>query len=144
MKIYTIQLQQEFNAPIEKVWEDFSSHESFGNIMGQTIVRIVDSADIENINGVGSVREIRLPLFPFEETIIKSEKYNCIEYKISKGTPLSYHNGSMVFKSLPNGKTALDYTIQLGSNISLIAGIISSILKKAIGSSVKKYARRFK
>jgi hypothetical protein len=126
------------------VWEDFSCHETFGNIMGQTIVRIVDSSDVGNINGVGSVREIRLPLFPFEETIIKSEKYNCIEYKISKGTPLSYHHGSMVFKTLPNGNTALDYTIQLGSNIPLIAGIISNVLKNAIGKSLKRYAKRFK
>lgn len=140
MKICTIQLQQEFNAPIEKVWEDFSSHENFGNIMGQAILRIVDSTDVENINGVGSVRKIMLPLLPFEETIIKSVKHSCIEYKISKGTPLSYHHGSMVFNTLPNGNTSLDYTIQLGTNIPLIADVICSLLKNTIGKSLKKYA----
>jgi hypothetical protein len=110
--------------------------------LGQNISRIVDSKDHSNINGVGSVRRINIPIFGFEETIIKCESPNRIEYQISKGSPLSHHYGIMLFKNLPNGKTSLDYTIELGSKIPLMGAILKSVLNKGIGDSIKKYAMR--
>jgi hypothetical protein len=142
MKIHEIKLYQEFDAPVEKIWEAFNDHANFGKMMGQNIKRVVDSNDAGNVNGLGSVRQIKLPLLPFEETIVKSEKPNCIEYKITKGTPLNYHYGSMQFKSIPGGKSAIDYSIKLGSKIPLLGGVIANALGKGIGSGLKNYARR--
>ena len=134
-------MHQEFNAPVEKVWEAFSDHENFGKMMGQRITRVVDSSDPANINGINSVRKIHVPLIAFEETIRKSEKPRCIEYQISKNSPLAHHYGTMLFKSLPNGKSALDYTIEIGSNATLWAPFVKTLLSAAIGGSLKKYAR---
>lgn len=142
MKIHQIKMYQEFNAPIEKVFEAFGDHVNLGKILGQKMTRIVDSKDPSNINGVGSVRKIHIPVFGFEETIRKSEKPNRIEYQISKGTPLSHHYGTMIFKSLPNNKTALDYTIELGSKLPFMGIILKGALAQLIGGSIKKYAKK--
>lgn len=142
MKIHKIEMHQEFNAPIERVWNDMSDHVSMGKIMGQNFTRIVDGKDPENPNGVGSVRRINVPLFGFEETVRKSEKHSLIEYQISKGTPLNHHYGTMVFKSLSADKTSLDYTIELGSKIPLLGAILKGALGSAISGSLKNYAAK--
>lgn len=142
MKIHKIIMHQEFNAPIEKVWADMSDHVSMGKIMGQKFTRIVDGKDPADPNGVGSVRRINIPVFGFEETVMKSEKESVIEYTISKGTPLSHHYGTMIFKSLGDNKTSLDYTIELGSKLPFLGGILKSVLGGMIGGSIKKYAKK--
>ncbi|MBK9458557.1 MAG: SRPBCC family protein [Sphingobacteriales bacterium] len=144
MKIHKVKIYQEFDAPIAQVWEAFNDHANFGKMMGQNVDRIVDSPDTNNVNGVGSVRLIKLPIAPFEETIRKSEKPTCIEYQISKGTPLHHHYGSMQFKSISAQKTALDYSIEVGSKIPLVGLLIKIALQKGIGSSLKNYAKRLK
>ncbi len=142
MKIHQIKMYQEFNSPIEKVFEAFGDHANMGKILGQNISRIVDSKDPSDINGVGSVRRINIPVFGFEETIRKSERPNRIEYQISKGSPLSHHYGTIIFKSLPNGKTSMDYTIELGSKLPLMGIILKNVLNTMMGGSIKKYAKK--
>ncbi len=142
MTIHKIQMYQTFAAPIEQVWEAFNDHASLGKIMGQAMERVKDSTDPTNINGVNSTRLIKVPLLPFEETIRKSEKPNLIEYQISKGTPLSHHYGVMRFSSLPDGGAAIDYSIEIGSKIPLLGGIVSKGLEKAISGSLRHYAKR--
>ena len=144
MKIHEIKVYQEFDAPIEQVWEAFNDHASFGKMMGQKVVRVVDSTDPNNINGVGSVRSLTLHTGPFEETIVKSEKPNLIEYKISKGTPLQHHYGRMQFTSLPDGRSAINYSIELGSKYPLIGMIVKAALAKGIASGLASYARKLK
>jgi uncharacterized membrane protein len=144
MKIYQVKLFQEFDAPIEQVWEAFNNHENFGKMMGQKVVRVVDSKDANNINGIGSVRQLSLPTGSFQETIIKSEKPNLIEYKITKGTPLHHHYGIMQFTALPGGRSTINYTIDLGSKFPIIGAIIKNALQKGIGSGLKNYAGRLK
>lgn len=144
MKIHEIKVYQEFDAPVEQVWEAFNDHASFGKMMSMKVERVVDSPDPNNINGLGSTRSIKLPLAPFEETIVKSEKPGLIEYRISKGTPLNYHYGSMQFKSLSEGRSAIDYSIKLGSNIPLLGAIIKGALQNGIEGGLRSYARRLK
>lgn len=144
MKIYLIKLYQEFDAPVESVWEDFNDHANLSTILGQNVKRIKDSDNPENINGVGSVRLIKIPFAPFEETIRKSVKPTCIEYQISKGTPLHHHYGKMQFSSLSADKSALDYSIELGSKIPFIAGILKVATQNSIEAGLKKYAAQLK
>jgi len=141
MKIHTVKFHKEFKAPIEKVCADFSNHENLGKIFGQRMSRIVDSPDTADVNGTDSVRKIHVPLLPFEETIRKAERPNRIEYQISKGTPLHHHYGTMIFKTLPNGNTALDYTIEMGSRYPLLGKIIAIVLEKSISRSLDTYAK---
>lgn len=144
MKIQTLKMHQEFDAPAAVIWEAFNDHENFGKIMGQKIERIVDSDDPENINGLNSVRLLKIPLLPFEETIRKSVKPECIEYQISKGTPLNHHYGRIQFKNLSDGKSSVDYTIELGSTIPFLSEFVKIVLEKGIKNGMKKYAKKLK
>ncbi len=144
MKIHVLKVRQELDAPVGQVWEACNDHETFGKIMGQKVQRIVDSRDPDNINGVGSVRSMKLPFTPFEETIVRSEKPVCIEYQISKGTPLHHHYGKIQFSSLPEGRSAIDYTIELGSKFPLVGMIVKTALEKGITDGLRNYARRLK
>lgn len=144
MKIHEINVHQEFDAPISEVWKAFNDHINFGKMMGQKVQRIVDSLDPGNVNGVGSVRLMRLPSGPFEETIVKSEKPSLIEYKITKGTPLHHHYGRMRFSDLGGERSAIDYSIELGSKFPLIGAIVKAALGKGIADGLKNYARRLK
>ena len=142
MKIHEIKIYQEFDAPVEVVWDALSDHKNFGKLMGIPVERIIDSPEPNNPNGAGSVRRINIPLFGFEETILKADKPNYIEYKISKGTPLNHHLGKMVFKALPGQRSAIDYTITLGSKVPLLGAIVKNGLGNGINKSLKSYARR--
>lgn len=141
MKIHRLEMHQEFNAPVEIIFETFSNHEQFGKMMGQPVRRVKDSTDLLDVNGINSVRIIPLPLIPFEETIRKWEKPHRIEYQITKASPLAHHYGTMLFKSLPHGKSAIHYTIELGSPVPFWALLLKSMLSVAIGGSMKKYAK---
>ena len=144
MAIHKVILHQEFDAPAERVWEALSDHNNFGKIMGQNMKRILDSQDPGNVNGVGSVRLISLPMLSFEETVRKSQRGSLIEYQITKGTPLDHHLGRMAFTDLPGNRSALDYTIELGSKVPLLASIVKVALENGIGSALHKYAKGLK
>jgi uncharacterized membrane protein len=144
MKIHEVKIYQEFDAPVEQVWDAFNDHANFGKMMGQNIKRIKDSTDRANINGLGSVRLISLPVMNFEETITKSEKPRTIEYQITRGTPLNFHYGTMQFSSLSDHKSAIHYSIKLGSKIPLLGGLVAAALQKSLADGIKKYAGRIK
>jgi len=144
MKIHEIKVYQEFDAAIEQTWEAFNDHANFGKMLGQKITRIVDSSDPQNINGLGSVRLIGLPIGSFEETIVRSEKPDVIEYKITRGTPLHYHHGRIQFTALPGGRSAVNYSIDLGSKYPLIGVVLKGVLAKGIGGALANHARRLK
>jgi hypothetical protein len=112
-------------------------------MMGQKITRIVDSTDAGNVNGVGSVRAFKMPTL-VEETIVKSEKGKRIEYKITKGTPLNHHYGTILFADLGDGRSSVDYTIEMGSKIPFVAAIIKVALQNGIGGGLKNHAKRLK
>jgi len=69
-------------------------------------------------------------------------KPNRIEYLIYKGTPINHHYGTVIFKSLPNGKSVIDYTIELGSKLPFLGLILKGVLGQLIGGSIKKYAKK--
>ena len=144
MKLHEIKIYQEFDAPVEQVWEAFNDHANFGRINGLEVERIVDSGDKANINGVGSVRLIKIPLMAFEETIRKSEKPKLIEYQVSRGTPLNHHYGTMLFEDLPGNRSSLNYSITVGSKIPLMGWIVKRGLQKGISEGLSKYAAKLK
>ena len=37
MKIHEIKINQQFDAPVEQIWEAFNDHASFGKMLGQKI-----------------------------------------------------------------------------------------------------------
>ena len=141
MALTHIRMQQTFNAPVDTIFDILSDHAQFGDIISANIKRVVDSRT-ENINGLGSVRRITLvPTQSFEETITDFEPNALIEYKITKGSPLKNHKGTLRFTE-ENGKTHLDYQIQFEPRlpIPLFGTGLKLALERAISGGLRKLA----
>tara|TARA_R110001592_G_scaffold135779_1_gene352239 strand:- start:4877 stop:5305 length:429 start_codon:yes stop_codon:yes gene_type:complete len=142
MAIQTITINQAFDAPVKQVFSTLSDHEKFGKICGINMERIVDGAT--DLNGLGSIREIKIGVLPsFQETITKFIENKRIEYKITQGSPIKNHIGVLVFSEL-KGKTQLKYTIELESKIPCTTALIKAVLGFGIKKGLKRYAGSLK
>ena len=139
MSIQTITINQVFDAPLKQVFATLSDHEKFGKICGINMVRVKDG--VEHLNGLGSIREIKIGILPsFQETICKFIDNERIEYKITQGSPIKNHLGVLIFSEM-KGKTKLNYTIQLESKVPFTTLMIKSMLGFGIKNGLKGYAR---
>jgi hypothetical protein len=139
MSLKTITIHEKFNAPIAQVFGILSNHEKFGEICGINMTRIQDGED--GLNGKGSIRTIKIgPLPAFEETITDFIQNEFIEYKITKGSPIKNHVGTLKF-SEKNNQTELDYVIKLESKIPFTSSIIKSALQSGISKGLRKYSK---
>lgn len=139
-----IQMNVEFNAPVETVFATLSDHEAMGQVLNAKVKRIKDGQG--SVNGIGSVRRITpVPMADFEETVTAFEPNKLVEYTITKGSPLKNHLGRMVF-SESNGKTQLHYTIQFEPKLPIpLSGlIVKTALEKVILGGLHKLARTYR
>jgi len=135
-----IEIRQTFNASVEKVFPVLTDHESFGDLLGENIKRVVDSPD-ENKNGVGSVRRIRsFPVPAFEETVVTFVPNELMEYVVSKGSPIKNHRGRMAFTGAAK-ETRLFYTIDFDPKLPFL--FLGSLLKRAIEKPIRRAIQRF-
>lgn len=138
-----IQMNVEFNAPVDTIFATLSDHEAMGSILGAKVKRVKDGQG--SVNGIGSVRRITpVPLADFEETVTAFEPNKLVEYTITKGSPLKNHLGRMVF-SEQNGKTHLHYTIQFEPKLPIpLSGlIVKTALEKIILGGLHKLAKQY-
>ena len=138
MSLQTIQISQSFNASVNNIFDTLSDHETFGKLIGVPMKRIKDGETC--VNGLGSIRDIKIGLLPsFQETITGFVDGQFIEYKITKGSPIKNHVGTLKF-SEANGVTTLDYTIKLESKIPFTTGLIKAALGNGIRKGLKQYS----
>ncbi len=138
LKTQKIHIVQEFNAPVAALFATLSEHENLNKIFAPAkVVRIKDGDTSRN--GVGSVREIRLPLAPAtEETNVVYTENELIEYTItSKGGPIKNHYGSMKFFDL-GARSRLEYTITFKGRVPVIGLLIKLALQDGIKRGLKK------
>lgn len=140
-----IQFLQDFNVPKEKVFDFFSDYERWGEIYPGAFKRTVDSHDSTYINGVGSVRKIFIFPITFEETIIKFEPNNLIEYMVTKGgQPIKDHKATIRFYDLDNGtRSRLDYNVELDSVVPFAALIVKNIIVNVMGRGIRNLSKKF-
>lgn len=137
-----IVMSQRFPMSIEKVFERLSDHESFGLLIGANITRIKTSED-QNPNGVGSVRRIvPFPGGAFEETVTAFEPLSLIEYKVTKGSPIKHHKGTLVFTE-NDGETQLDYLIEFVPKLPLPGwgSVLSWVIRSPIEKGLAQFAK---
>ena len=134
-----IEIRQTFDAPVADIFEILTDHESFGQVIGTNIQRVVDSPDSSK-NGVGSVRRISsFPVPAFEETVVTYEPHRLMEYVVSKGSPIKNHEGRMVFAE-EQGRTELIYTIEFEPKMPFF--FLGAVLKRAIDNPIRKGIER--
>lgn len=132
-----VDVTTEWNAPVEKVFDFLGEHENLGQVFGPVRIERLRSGDTDR-NGVGSVRKLSIGgLMPFEETVTDYRQNELIEYKITKGTPLKDHLGTMRFSSTPNGGTKLHYTISLDGP-PIITTLVKMQLQRSLAGSLPK------
>ncbi|EZQ12126.1 SRPBCC family protein [Acinetobacter sp. Ver3] len=140
----SIQVKQEFNQPIDRVFEVLSKHATYNDVFAPIqVVRIKDAADPIRPDGIGSVRKMGLgPIKPIQEEITVLEPNKRIEYKIIKNPLIKHHLGIIEFKELSTAKTLVTYTIELQARAPFVSKLILAQLKLAITLGFKKLAKR--
>ena len=131
MRAHWVHVERDLSAPPEEVFAHLAEHENLAALFGAKVKRLADG-DTER-NGVGSRRELKVgPLPPFEETVTRFVPHELIEYRITKGSPLDGHVGTMKFSPTPSGGTHFDYAIRIASKIPLVAPLVTKNLTRDI------------
>jgi len=133
MKEHWVHIERDFSAPVEQVFGHLAEHENLKELFGAKVKRVRDGETERN--GVGSCRELKIgPLPSFDETVTQFVSNELIEYKITRGTPLDDHLGTMRFSPTTDGGTHFDYKIKFASKIPGLAAVVS----KAVGGNIRK------
>ncbi|KPP97968.1 SRPBCC family protein [Marinobacter sp. HL-58] len=137
MATYTIEMDETFDVPREKVFALFADHERFGKLLGAPVKRIRDS-DQADPNGVGSIRKIGIGPIGLEETVIAFEPGSLIEYTISSMSPIRNHLGRIRFEDVADGKTRVLYTISFEDIVPYTGRLVSSALEQGIRKGIRR------
>lgn len=139
----SIQVKQEFSAPLETVFELLSKHATYNQVFAPVQVeRIKDAADPQRPDGVGSVRKMGIgPVKPLQEQITLLDVNERIEYQIIKNPLIKHHLGIIEFKAIDANKTLVTYTIELQARAPFVSKLILAQLKLAITLGFKKLAK---
>ena len=135
-----IDVTQEFSAPVDRVYAHLARHENLERVFGAKITRVRDGHTTPD--GVGSVRRLKLnPLMPaFEETVTQAVPDELIEYRITQGSPLKDHVGTMRFAPVGTG-TRLDYTIEFESKVPGAGGVMRSAIERNVRGGLRQIAQ---
>ena len=126
-----------FRSDPATVFEALAEHENLGPVLGCTITRLRDGDTSRN--GPGSTRRLKIgPLPAFEETVTAAEPNTLIEYKVSKGTPLTGHWGVQRLTPTADGGTELDYRIGFDAKVPGLAPIVGKVLTMQLAKNIGK------
>ncbi|MGB1951936.1 MAG: SRPBCC family protein [Marinobacter sp.] len=137
MAMYTIEIDETFNVPRNRVFALFADHERFGKLLGAPVKRIHDS-DQADPNGLGSVRKIGIGPIGLEETVIGFEPDSLIEYTITSSSPIRNHLGRIRFEDSGKGQTRVNYTITFEDIVPFTGKVVSAALEQGIRKGIKR------
>jgi uncharacterized protein YndB with AHSA1/START domain len=131
-----VHVEHDFAAPVGEVFSHLAEHENLAAVFGAKVERVRDGETERN--GTGSVRRLRIgPLPPFEETVTAFVPDELIEYRITRGSPLKGHIGTMRFSERPGGGTHLDYRIRIASAIPGLAPVVAAGLSRNVAKGLR-------
>jgi hypothetical protein len=136
--MYQVVAKQTFNVPVSQLFDYLSMHENL-DILFAPVKSTLLRAGAASTYGVGSVRRMVGPFGTFEETTTVSEPYTRIEYKITRGSPLKQHHGTMVFSG-DDTQCTLDYTIVFAGKLPLVGYIVQAALQKSVSQGLARLA----
>lgn len=140
----TVHLLQDFEVPVQTVFNFFSVHENLGKIYPAAVKRIQFGEDPKDANSKGSVRRVIAFPLVMEEEITQYIPNQLIEYKVIFGFGFKNHLGTMQFIDLGNGHSRLDYKIEFVPEVPMSGFVMKNILEKVIGDGVREAARKLK
>jgi uncharacterized protein YndB with AHSA1/START domain len=135
-----VHIEHDFGMPPERIFAHLAEHENLAEVFGAKVTRLRDGEQGER-NGVGSARQLKIgPLAPFEETVTEFVPPQRIVYRITKGSPLRGHVGTMTFTDTPSG-TRFVYEIRIASPIPGLAPIVRAALTRSISRALPAIER---
>ncbi len=136
MSLQKIEVTKEFLSSVESLFSYLSEHENLAILFAPAkVTRVRDGHDSRN--GVGSVRQVKIPLAPvIEETVTAFKPGELVEYRISNHTPLKNHRGVMLFSPTATG-SRLHYTITFESRIPFSGPLVKAVLETVIRNGLK-------
>jgi uncharacterized protein YndB with AHSA1/START domain len=142
MRAHHVQIEHRFAKSRERIFAYLAEHENLAEVFGAKVTRLRDGEHGER-NGVGSVRKLQIgPLPPFEETVTEFVVPERIVYRITKGSPLRGHVGTMEFSDTADGGTRFVYDIRIASAIPGLAPIVRAGLSRSIEQSLASVERQ--
>jgi uncharacterized protein YndB with AHSA1/START domain len=136
MRAHHVHIEHDFAKPPDRVFAYLAEHENLAEVFGAKVTRLRDGEDGQR-NGVGSMRKLQIgPLPAFEETVTEFVVPKRIVYRITKGSPLRGHVGTMSFDEAPGGGTRFVYDIRIASAIPGLAPIVKTALTRSIQQSL--------
>jgi uncharacterized protein YndB with AHSA1/START domain len=140
VRAHHVYIEHDFAKPPERIFAHLAEHENLAEVFGAKVARVRDGEHGER-NGVGSVRRLQIgPLPPFEETVTEFAPPERIVYRITKGSPLRGHLGTMSFASASGG-TRFAYDIRLASPVPGLALLVRAALTRSITRALAKVER---
>ncbi len=141
MRAHHIHVEHRFAKPPAAIFAHLAEHENLSEVFGAKVTRLRDGENGER-NGVGSVRKLRIApgMPPFEETVTEFVPGERIVYRITKGSPLRGHVGTMTFAPAGEG-TDFVYDIRIASPIPGLAPLVTAVLTRSIVKSLPKVER---
>ena len=131
MSQYQVRVTRDFSMPVEDVYAVLSDHNRLGRVLGVPVKRVRDAAG-DDVNGVGSVRQVGFGPLGIEETVTAATPNRSISYRISKGgAPLKNHRGELSFSKTAEG-TRLQWAIDFDSMVPVAGAVVKLILTVAI------------
>jgi uncharacterized protein YndB with AHSA1/START domain len=136
VRAHHVHIEHDFDKPPERIFAYLAEHENLAEVFGAKVTRLRDGEQGER-NGVGSMRQLQIgPMPPFEETVVEFAPPQQIVYRITKGSPLRGHVGTMTFAGTPGGGTHFVYDIRIASPIPGIAPVVRAALTRSITRSL--------
>ena len=128
---------RDYSLAPERVFAYLSEHENLSAVFGAKVRRLRDGRDGER-NGVDSARELRIgPLPPFVETVVDFVPNEFIRYRITKGSPLRDHEGTIRLAPLRDG-THLHYEIVFGAILPGLDAVIAPGLRRNVSRGLDR------
>ena len=137
MSSYTIEIDETFDVPRNRVFALFADHSRFGQMLGAPVRRIKASQG-QDPNGVGSVRLIGIGPLGLKETVLSFEPNSLIEYTISSMSPIRNHVGRIRFEDTSEGLTRVNYTITFDEILPFTGRVVRSALEKGIRKGIRQ------
>lgn len=141
----SIQIEQEFKAPVAQVFALLSQHATYNTAFAPIqVTRVKDAADPECPDGVGSIRRMGFgPIKPIQEVITLMQPNQRIEYKLIKNPLIKHHLGVIQFQQLSADRTLVSYRIELQARVPFLSQLILKQLQFAIGLGFSQLAKTF-
>jgi uncharacterized protein YndB with AHSA1/START domain len=120
----TVRVRVHIDAPIERVFDAISDHETFLGSADGTTATVVRPGSFER-NGLGCIREVRAGRQArYVEEITAWERPSSFEYKILETTLPLEHSGSRLAFTLNRGGTDVEWTARFKMRVPIVGRLL--------------------